>query len=514
MAVVFSGLSIITQNGGGNWSDIGGGQGSSSTTAFFLSGTSSQGRKFAGQRGMEWVFPTAQNLTNKIVVIRYALNGGFAATRASGGGQIVVDNALYNVAGSDTYSAGFQVVVADLSLSPTSGSFTASSVSAVGFQVNANGGSGGDPNFYIDELLIIDNTGIVATGDTTSLIADFIAYDESFKLGVIESANGIAVSKVGLVTAPNATGITTQDEIITFEEPVYYDGSANSSAVSVTGFNSSDTDVTTVRRTTVLGYDNPVVTGTSQNRRIDLQSATSTVLDTVTFRSFDASANPVRLGSISPDDCTFSECGPVTGTGTHNRSIFRNQAEFSAIDTSSLNLLNNCIFTKPFADPGHAVELLSIGTGSMNWTCTASGYVAGSTGSPVTTSATGRETIWVNVGTGTLTINVAAGATIPSIRSGGATVNVVSGQATLTISNLIAGSDVVIKEKGTLNKLLDDQDITGTTSSYTYTYSAGTFIDIAVYAEGYVPFYINNFELGSASQTQPVSQQEDRNYIA
>ena len=114
---------------------------------------------------------------------------------------------------------------------------------------------------------------------------------------------------------------------------------------------------------------------------------------------------------------------------------------------------------------------------------------------------------------GTLTINVAAGATLPSIRSAGATVNVVAGQATLTISNVIINSDVVIYTEGTITKLQDDQDITGTTSTYTYTFSAGTFVDIKVYRDGYVPFYVYGFELGAANATLPVAQQVDRNYV-
>jgi hypothetical protein len=75
---------------------------------------------------------------------------------------------------------------------------------------------------------------------------------------------------------------------------------------------------------------------------------------------------------------------------------------------------------------GHAVELTSIGGGSMNWNNTDAGYAA-------TDGSTGNETIFVNVGAGTLTINVAAGATTPTIRTAGATVNVVAGALTLTV---------------------------------------------------------------------------------
>ena len=149
----------------------------------------------------------------------------------------------------------------------------------------------------------------------------------------------------------------------------------------------------------------------------------------------------------------------------------------------------------------------------MNWSCQLNGYVSGSTGSPITPGTSGNEAIYVNVGSGTLTINVTDGAAIPSIRSAGATVNVQVGLKTLTISNVISGSDVVIKSTGTLTKLQDDQDIAGTSTTYTYTYSAGTFVDVAVYAEGYVPYYANNFGLGPNGGTIQVAQVADRNYV-
>jgi hypothetical protein len=116
----------------------------------------------------------------------------------------------------------------------------------------------------------------------------------------------------------------------------------------------------------------------------------------------------------------------------------------------------------------------------------------------------------VNIGSGTVTIT---SDTDFSYRTAGATVVKNIGQKTLTISNVIAGSDIVIKSAGTTTKLQDDQDIAGTSTTYSYTFSAGTFVDIAVYAEGYVPFYVNNFELGPDGGAIQVSQSTDRNYV-
>ena len=211
-------------------------------------------------------------------------------------------------------------------------------------------------------------------------------------------------------------------------------------------------------------------------------------------------------------DTTFRRCDLVTQDGSSfTRCEFSDGRATASLLSNDLTKISNCTFNSDGSN--HAVELTSLGTGSVDWDSTATGYVAGATGSPVSTSSTGNEAIFVNVASGTLTINVAAGATLPSIRSAGATVNVVAGQATLTISNVIINSDVVIYTEGTITKLQDDQDITGTTSTYTYTFSAGTFVDIKVYRDGYVPFYVYGFELGAANATLPVAQQVDRNYV-
>jgi hypothetical protein len=161
----------------------------------------------------------------------------------------------------------------------------------------------------------------------------------------------------------------------------------------------------------------------------------------------------------------------------------------------------------------HAIEITGTATNINLTDTTLTGYTAGTTGNGVeNTGAANNEAIFVNISSGTVEINV-DNSTVPSVRSAGATVNVVSGQATLTVTNVISGSDVVIYSQGTTTKLQDDQDITGTSSAYTYTYSAGTFVDVKVYRDGYVPFFVYGFELGSSNSSLPVAQQVDRNYV-
>jgi uncharacterized repeat protein (TIGR01451 family) len=112
-------------------------------------------------------------------------------------------------------------------------------------------------------------------------------------------------------------------------------------------------------------------------------------------------------------------------------SIDRNRNATSVL-AATLTNITKCNFISDGSN--HAVQLSSIGGGSMTWNNTLSGYVAGVSASPVTPTSTGNEAIYVNVVSGTLTINVAAGATVPSIRSAGATVNVIAGAVTYTIT--------------------------------------------------------------------------------
>lgn len=505
---------MVTQNGGGSWQDIAGGQGSSSTTISFVSGTSSQGRKFSGIKGMEWNFGTAQNFSNQVVVIRFNLVGGFATTRAVVGGQIVVNGTgFYNVTGSDTYTAGFQVVFADLSLSPTNGSFTNTAVTTIGFQADASGGSGGDPNFYIDQLLLFNNTGLTATGDTTSLIADLIAFDVAGKYGIVDNADGIAISRAGLVTAPNATGISSTDELISFSDPAYYDGTNVSSALSQNGYSSADSDPTTLTRATLLAADNSDVTGTSLSRSVDLSTATNDIIDTCTFTGFDATTNPVQLGAASPTNTNFNACGVVSGSGTYTNCNFRSQAQSAAVNVANLNSLVGCAFSKDTTPAGHAAELTGLGTGTMNWDCTATGYDAGSTGSPVTPTSTGNEHIFVNVGSGTVTINVTGTATTPSIRSAGATVNVVAGQTTVTVTPLVTNSEVrVYSRDGSGNNDVELAGIENSGTSFQFTLTAGTVVNVIVFNTLYEPLDIYGYTVPGANADLPVNQRFDRNY--
>lgn len=81
---------------------------------------------------------------------------------------------------------------------------------------------------------------------------------------------------------------------------------------------------------------------------------------------------------------------------------------------------------------------------------------------------------------------------------------------TVSFTGLPTGCDVVTLISGT-NTVLDQQDsLSGTT--YSYTYSGAQSVDVGFIKPGYIPFYIRNLSLSTIDSSIPVSLTADRNY--
>ncbi len=166
------------------------------------------------------------------------------------------------------------------------------------------------------------------------------------------------------------------------------------------------------------------------NATVDMTNCTFTDMNTFTFNG-GTNANTVS-------GTTFRRCAVVTGGGASFTSCTWDSASVTspsaAVIVSDLADLDSCNFTR--GTSGHAVELTGVGSGSMTWDSTLSGY-ATSTGGTGTSSA-GNEAIYITATSSTnLTINVSGGGTIPSIRVAGSytgTVNVVAGAVTVRVT--------------------------------------------------------------------------------
>ena len=232
--------------------------------------------------------------------------------------------------------------------------------------------------------------------------------------------------------------------------------------------------------------------------------------------------NTFLLGgsNTSVDNTTFRRTGTITANGASitNCNIVQNRDAIS-ITTSSLSNITKNNFISDGSN--HAIELDSIGGGTMTWDNTSSGYVTGASGSPASTSSTGNETIFVNVGSGTLTINVADGASIPSIRTAGATVNVVAGLKTFTFNTLpsFTGYEWRIYEVTAIGSLTGSVEIAGeesaisSTNNYSYSYAADQPIAVQIISQPGADYEeeIRYFTLVNSNQSTTINLTIDNN---
>lgn len=216
---------------------------------------------------------------------------------------------------------------------------------------------------------------------------------------------------------------------------------------------------------------------------------------------------------------SFNRCGLITGGAAvfDGVTFIDSEASATIIDADLVNI-TDCSFESDGSN--HAVELTTIGSGTMSWDGNfLTGYAAGSTGSPVTPTSTGNEAIYVNVATASdLTINVAGGADIPSIRVGASftgDVNVVA-STNVTISGLRDNTEIRVMTAGTDTELTGIEDATtGTTDdrSYTFALSAGTSVDIFIINITYENIEIYAYEIPSSDADLPQQQRFDRVYL-
>lgn len=170
---------------------------------------------------------------------------------------------------------------------------------------------------------------------------------------------------------------------------------------------------------TALGTHNPgQVQVNSNNPTVIINGGTWTDIGVTVFRS-----------NTSVDGLTWRGTDSITLNGaTLDNCLIENNTAASAVVTDDLADLTDNHFIGD--GTGHAVELTSVGAGSMSW-----GNTFDTTTYATVDGSTGNEAIYVNVGSpNSLTINVAAGATTPTIRTAGADVTVVAGAVTALLT--------------------------------------------------------------------------------
>lgn len=386
----------------------------------------------------------------------------------SSGTPTASNYSLFTYYGSDNYAGGWVRMILDPTKTRSGGAGTlnTSNITHIGVFADVGGTTARFDNLILDACDV--GNGLIITGTSTlGLFNELLTNEATQRYGVVRSLNdsNSAVEIAGTLTlgdtSATASTITDEDSKIFAAEPIYYQGAEVNAvpntfaAINVVGGSGTNSlslgqPVSTTggrNGISIVGNDSYTFGIDFSDGNVETGNWYGCSFENLSGSlTFDAASHNFKGNSISgcagftfvtgseAVDCAFVNSAQITlsGTAALTSCVITESSAASAVTTTELENLSNCSFTK--GATGHAVELTSIGDGSMNWDCLLSGYDTGSTGSPITPTSTGDEAIFVNVGSGTLTINVQDGASIPSIRSAGATVNVVAGQRTFTIT--------------------------------------------------------------------------------
>ena len=421
------------------------------------------------------------------------------ATKASGGIQIIIGNnattkSRWYVDGNDTYQiGGWKCYPIDPTITPSTGSHTSTAIFGCMWNVPSSGPTKGQP-FKLDAIRH-GRSFIITLGDASGYAtfngAASFGSDISRQWGQLQFNNGVytfqGLLQLG-ITGGNVVDFRDQNKSVFIADTEFVSSTFNGIEVQNA---SSRVDLTNISfqalGTVSKGYFEAV-----DNADINIEGCTFTDMNTFVFQS-----NSTIM------DAVFRRCGQITlgGASLSESTITNSTAATALLAGSSVSSLSNTAFIS--SGTGHAIEITGGTTHTLN-NITFTGYAA-------TNGSTGNEAIYVNIPSGTVTINSDSAL---SYRTAGATVNVVAGQKTLSVTNVVSGSDVVILSAGTSTVLADNDGATNPVTSfdYSYTYSAGTFVDIAVYKAGYVPYIIRNFLLPANGGSVQVAQTVDRNY--
>lgn len=349
--------------------------------------------------------------------------------------------------------------------------------------------------------------GLTLTSTTTEAydLSDAAALDATSVYGVLIDKDGVifAVGSVVIGDATNDSNFVSENETMVFPDrnvasdlyKLEFNSGTGTTDIDIAGMVCKTVNSTQAAEFLLdASYDSLSISGSSF-----ITMGTMTLTPTVTTPTFSGNSftgcGAATIG-LDIDGCSFTDCNTVTvnsGSDLTGCNFIESNASSSAV-VSHLSQIVECDFVSDGSN--HAVELSSIGGGPMTWDATLSGYVAGAAGSPVSTSSTGNEALYVNVGSGNLTISIADGADIPSVRTAGATVNIVANTVTVRVTARTTAGTAVQDARVRLMRVSDDSVIlggltnaSGVIEDTAYTYTA----DEAVYGwarkSSVTPFY-------------------------
>jgi hypothetical protein len=347
----------------------------------------------------------------------------------------------------------------------------------------------------------------------------------------------------GLVTTANSYDLTIK-EIGTFAAP-YNMGSANVSGLIVNG--GGNNDGITLKRIYAANSRFGPWAFLNSDSGILIENAGADYADTSVMAGLNATIKGTAL--------TGATTGQVSVYGTHWMDAFTSatagKVEVSCNEPTASSAAQ-CAITAgaPKFNSAGQVLLTTIGD-QVTWEMPyfAKGHTALANSAPVLTGAnTGNLTMQYQIDTGsgfgsvkTLsaanlaaeTITAADGfklriiATCATAAAANAltqirVITVTTGtaqstnlyplaQITLSLTGLVAGSDVTILTAGTETVLSNNEDVAG--SSFDFTYETPQSVDIVFNKPGYMPEAVRNFSLATVNASLPISQKPDASYL-
>jgi hypothetical protein len=510
---------------GGTWTAIGGGNITlGAGPDFAMQGTNCVDARISNTDKGPGVPAGTQTLgaSDHVFTWVFMATPGLTATLQNGGVTVAIGNSVsalvkYHVEGNDTFGAAGRVARC-YPIRPVNSANTSAPnyrtllgspsgvTSFFGATANISGTVRGS-NLGVDAIrrgtgvyITAGDSGTPATFSGAATENDLIAN----RWGVISSIAGSSYELQGrFVVGQNTAGTPTA--------AYFVDSNKNVLLTDTPHAQSDFTQIIIDHASTTFNLTNINIEAggtTNPGKLVFNNASTTSALDNCGFVKL---GETVLRAGVTATNSAWRQCGRITLNGaTISGSAIRNSTATTALLVgSSVSTLSNTSFVS--AGTGHAIEITGGTEHTLNG-LTFTGYDAGSTGSPVTTTNTGKEMIFVNIGSGT-TVTLNADVAL-SVRSAGATVNVVAGQKTLSVTNVVSGSDIVILSAGTTTVLASNDGATNPVTSfdYSYTYAPSTLVDIAVYLAGYVPYIVRNYLLPANGGSVQVAQVVDRNY--
>jgi hypothetical protein len=221
------------------------------------------------------------------------------------------------------------------------------------------------------------------------------------------------------------------------------------------------------------------------------------------YRSLDLSSATFINGIIQTPPTTNNSLIITTTSNIDYCDIYTNTVSGNNYLTSISDptVFSYCNFYGS-ASSGHAIRITSPGTYAF----------VGNKFNNYGSSNTGFAAIFNDSG-GLVTLNVSGGGSTPTYRNGVSSNTVINNTVSLTLTGLIANSDINILQAGTTTQLVEIDQNPDNDYVYSYSYTANTRIDIGVMLAGYVPYYVRGYLLEATDSSLPISQVVDRNFV-